>query len=86
MWHFVACIYWFIAVSEGFCTWYSADAAAHAAAFGGDGGSAAGDDDAVGDGYYDAFYAFGDKDQRRPNAFAECVNHWMPWEVRRGSR
>jgi hypothetical protein len=60
MWHIIACIYWAIAVHEGFCTWY---------------GEANSNEQAD-----DGFYEFGDSNQARPNAFSECINHWMPWE------
>jgi hypothetical protein len=72
MWHFVACSYWFIAVHEGFCTWYNPD-------FGTSTNTTVMEELDLADDY-SAFYEFGGKNKAAPDAFTECINHWMPWE------
>ena len=63
------CTHRYISVSEGFCAWYSSDSSVP-------GGPEYSTDEEE----RDAFYSFGSGDQSRPNAFAECVTHWKPWE------
>ena len=74
LWHFVACAYWLISVNHGFCNWNSAGL--HSFVDGDDSDEQdAGNDDQDAD-----FYRFGDTNEAAPDAFQECVSHWMPWD------
>lgn len=78
IWHFVACLYWYIATREGLCTWFSeapswSDIADTNTTRDGE------RDDAYSAAYAE-FYSFGKATYERPNAAVECISHWMPWE------